>query len=421
MSQLPAAWRTVRLEEVCEVNPRHPGPDNPATEVSFVPMPAVSDVEGVILPHESRPFSKVAKGYTRFRDGDVIFAKITPCMENGKVALASGLKGGIGCGSTEFHVLRANGPVLPAYLWRFLRQDSFREEAQHQMTGAVGQRRVPTQFLKQSTIPLPPLVEQRGIVAKLDNVFARSKSARDELSRIPRLVERYKQAVLAAAFRGQLTADDADRWPVVSLGDVIAGIDAGKNIRCEERPPKPSERGIVKVSSVTWGTFDPLAAKTPDANARLDLRSLIQTGDFLISRANTLELVGACVVVGPFPDNNLYLSDKILRIRFTQPIEHWVLHFLRSAGGRNQIEGLAIGNQLSMRNISQATIRAIRMPLPPEDVRKRVLDSVQKALAAISATLKQATRATDLLHRLDQATLAKAFRGELVPPNEKSR
>src|SRR5438045_619195 len=114
MSALPAGWRQLSLDEVCEINPRDQGPTDPVAKVSFVPMPAVSDVEGVILPHESRPFAEVARGYTRFRDGDVIFAKITPCMENGKIALAAGLTGGIGCGSTEFHVLRARGAVLPA-------------------------------------------------------------------------------------------------------------------------------------------------------------------------------------------------------------------------------------------------------------------------------------------------------------------
>jgi type I restriction enzyme S subunit len=271
------------------------------------------------------------------------------------------------------------------------------------------------EMIENISIPVPSLGEQRRIVEKLDNLLAKSKRAREELSRIPRLVERYKQAVLAAAFRGELTSESAaSNWPVVTLGDVIADIDAGKNIRCEERPPKASERGIVKVSSVSWGSFDPLAAKTPDSKASLDVRTLIRTGDFLISRANTLELVGACVIVGPLVNENLYLSDKILRIRFRQPIEEWVLHYLRSADGRGQIEDLATGNQLSMRNIGQSAISAIRMPLPSEAVRKRVIRSVESALASISTALEQAAHASKLLPRLDHAVLDKAFRGEFV-------
>jgi type I restriction enzyme S subunit len=126
-----------------------------------------------------------------------------------------------------------------------------------------------------------------------------------------------------------------------------------------------------------------------------------------------LELVGACVIVGSLDQNNLYLSDKVLRIRFMQPIEHWVLCFLRSKEGRAQIENLATGNQLSMRNISQAAIKAIRIPLPPDEVRNQVLNRVKKALASAEGTLREATRAQDLLDRLDQSTLTKAFRGEL--------
>jgi type I restriction enzyme, S subunit len=270
------------------------------------------------------------------------------------------------------------------------------------------------EMIENINIPLPSVSEQLRIVDRLDNLLAKSKRAREELSRIPRLVERYKQAVLAAAFRGELTSEDASRWPVVSLGEVIADINAGKNIRCEERPPKTSERGIVKVSSVSWGSFDPLAAKTPDSQASLDVRSLIRTGDFLISRANTLELVGACVIVGPLANENLYLSDKVLRIRFTQPIEEWVLYYLRSADGRTQIEGLATGNQLSMRNIGQSAISAIRMPLPTESVRRRVIRSVHSAIASISAALEQATRASQLSSRLDHAVLDIAFSGQLI-------
>src|SRR5216683_4594998 len=102
MRRRVTAWRDVPLEEVCDLNPRDQGPDNPATKVSFIPMPTVSDVDGIILPHDVKQFSEVSKGYTRFRDGDVIFAKITPCMENGKIAIAQGLAGGMACGSTEF-------------------------------------------------------------------------------------------------------------------------------------------------------------------------------------------------------------------------------------------------------------------------------------------------------------------------------
>ena len=112
------------------------------------------------------------------------------------------------------------------------------------------------------------------------------------------------------------------------------------------------------------------------------------------------------------------VSDKVLRLRFNLPIERWVLYFLRSEDGRRQIEELATGNQLSMRNISQSTLRAIRFPLPPDDVRERILRAVEKALSSAARFLADANRASALLGRLDQAILAKAFRGELLTPEE---
>lgn len=287
------------------------------------------------------------------------------------------------------------------------------------VTGSA-QPKLTQKALNKIPVPLPPLDEQRRIVAKVDSILEGSNAARENLSRIPGLVERYKRAVLASAFQGVLTNDNPHNWSLVTLGEVLERIDAGKNIRCEERVPLSSERGIVKISSVTWGEFDPNASKTPSSNAILDRKTLIQSGDFLISRANTLELVGACVIVGVLDRRNLYLSDKVLRLRFKQSLERWVMHFLRSADGRRQIQELATGNQLSMRNISQSTLRSIQFPLPPEDVRDRILVSIDKALTAITVTLANAKRAAELLDRLDKATLAKAFRGELLEEQQRT-
>ncbi|WP_211101724.1 restriction endonuclease subunit S [Azospirillum brasilense] len=198
---------------LCDINPKGDSID-PLTPVSFVPMPAVSDEQGIILEHGVRPFGEVAKGYTRFQDGDVIFAKITPCMENGKIAVARGLHNGLACGSTEFHVLRPReNVVLADYLWRFLRRQSFRDEAQHHMSGAVGQQRVPVEFLKKTLVPLPPFEEQRRIVAKLDVLFERLQSASADLAAMPKLIKQYRQAVLDAAFRGELTS----AWRIANI------------------------------------------------------------------------------------------------------------------------------------------------------------------------------------------------------------
>ena len=165
-------------------------------------------------------------------------------------------------------------------------------------------------------------------------------------------------------------------WPEVPLGQFLSAIEAGKNLRCEERPPEPHEKGVVKVSSVTWGIFDKTQSKTLPSGYEPNSRSLIRNGDFLISRANTLELVGACVVVEDAP-GNLYLSDKVLRLVLPDDIKPWLLNFLRSPIGRARIEAASTGNQLSMRNISQETIRSLMVPLPDRRDRRRIMAKIE--------------------------------------------
>ena len=102
-------------------------------------------------------------------------------------------------------------------------------------------------------------------------------------------------------------------WSYARLGQLLHSIEAGLNVKCEERPPDKDEAGLVKISAVTWGKFDEQQSKTLPFSVKPDERNRIRTGDLLISRANTIELVGACVVVGQV-QRRLYLSDKVLRL-----------------------------------------------------------------------------------------------------------
>src|SRR5438552_986988 len=136
-------WKTVSLGEVVEFNPRF-GKDELADDslASFIPMKCVEEESGRFEPLADRKVAEVRKGYTPFRDGDVIFAKVTPCMENGKAAVLKGLTNGIGFGSTEFFALRPTDRLEANYLFHFILQSSFRRDAARNMTGAVGLRRV---------------------------------------------------------------------------------------------------------------------------------------------------------------------------------------------------------------------------------------------------------------------------------------
>lgn len=139
-------------------------------KVSFVEMSSLSN-DGYISSKVDKSLSEVKKGsYTYFAENDLIFAKITPCMENGKCAIAKGLTNKIAFGSSEFHVFRCHEEILPAYLFGFLNREKIRNEAVKQMTGSSGHRRVPMDFYEKMLIPLLTIEEQKDIVSKVEDL-----------------------------------------------------------------------------------------------------------------------------------------------------------------------------------------------------------------------------------------------------------
>ena len=157
-----------KLGDCCELNPRRPNLDIEDTDnVSFVPMPSVSE-NGFLQDVADEEYGKVKKGFTYFENGDVLFAKITPCMENGKGAIAERLTNNIGMGSTEFHVLRPiEGVSSPYWLLALTRLPIFRERASKNMTGTGGQKRVPANYLENFMVGLPPIEEQN----RYENIY----------------------------------------------------------------------------------------------------------------------------------------------------------------------------------------------------------------------------------------------------------
>ena len=160
-------WGLQYLGTCCELNPKK-GTDKrlvSGLSVSFVPMPAVSE-SGKIDASQIKAYDEVKAGFTYFAENDVLFAKITPCMENGKGAVAVGLCNNIGFGSTEFHILRPiNNKSNPYWLYSLTSFDAFRKDAADNMTGSAGQRRVPAVFLEKYRVTLPPIELQNQFAA----------------------------------------------------------------------------------------------------------------------------------------------------------------------------------------------------------------------------------------------------------------
>ena len=155
------------LGEVADISPT-PARLEPNTPISFVPMSAVDAITGRIVRPEVRMTADLRAGYRQFRRGDVIFARITPCMQNGKTSVVGDLSTDYGYGSTEFHVVRPSKAVAATWLHQIFRTAAFKAEAAKHFTGTAGQQRVPASFLREVAIPVPSIVEQRAVIARLE-------------------------------------------------------------------------------------------------------------------------------------------------------------------------------------------------------------------------------------------------------------
>ncbi len=213
-----AEWQFVKLHEIAEINPRlDKSVYADDLTVSFVPMPAVEAGTGVMDVSQIRPLHKVKKGYTHFQENDVLFAKITPCMENGKMAVVPPLRNKLGFGSTEFHVLRTSNQASEHYIFYFVSSEKFRRNAEHNMTGAVGQRRVPATWLANEHVPLPPLPEQHLIVTRIEKSLSQITRLLKETDAQLIKTKSLRQSILKQAFSGQLVAQDPNDEPASVL------------------------------------------------------------------------------------------------------------------------------------------------------------------------------------------------------------
>jgi type I restriction enzyme S subunit len=340
----------------------------------------------------------------RLRKGDLVFARTG--ATTGKSFLIDE------CPEAVFasYLIRVgvSGEIDSRYLAAFFQSPDYWQQIEGGKRG-IGQPNVNGNVLGDIEFPLAPMEQQKEIVAEIEKQFTRLEAGVSALRRVQANLKRYRASVLKAACEGRLVPTEVARWRPAVLGDVITRIEAGKSFRCEERPPKTDEVGVVKVSAVSWGAYNEYESKTCLNTGRVEKRYLVSPGDFLFSRANTIELVGACVITQKVT-LRVMLSDKILRFHFSEDVlPSWTLYWLRSEFGRHEIERLATGNQDSMRNIGQTRIREISIKLPSIAEQKRIVAEVERRLsvveqleAAVNANLQRATR-------LRQSILQKAF------------
>lgn len=441
--------RMVPLNEAVAVNPkidRTQLADD--TEVSFVPMAAVGAANGSIDANTVRPYAEVKKGYTHFRENDVLFAKVTPCMENGKMAVVRNLKNGVGFGSTEFHVLRPREGVDPHYVYHFVSSQTFRKEAARHMTGAVGLRRVPSAFLESAEIPLPALEVQREIVAELEKQFSRLDEAVANLQRVKANLKRYKASVLKAAVEGRIVETEATlarrEGRTYETGEqllqrILEERRAKWSRRGKWKTPEPPTTDATLPDGWTWASVDQLADVGTGATPKRDraaywddgdvpwVTSSVVNGDYvdqasefvtklaLVETNLTLYPIGTLLIAmygegktrGKCTELRIPASTNqaLAALQVDSSIRGYLRHFLEL--NYEEMRKFASGGVQP--NLNLGLVRAVCVPLPPLAEQARIVAEVDRHLsirreveADVEANLKRA-------QALRQAALAKLF------------
>lgn len=488
MSEVPAGWSEVTLEDVCCFYAGYGFPTamqgRKGQELPFYKVRDVSiawNAKSKFLLETENSLSMIEATSIRAKPlptGSVVFAKIGEALRLNRRAVTSAPS------LIDNNMMGMWAPpelVDPRFLYWYSTATRFDSDARASVVPSI--RKSDVAGLK---FHLPPRHEQTRIVDKLEELLSDLDAGVVELKAAQKKLALYRQSLLKAAVEGALTADWRARcaargepletgadllarilterrarwearqlakfkeqcktppkgwqakypepavpktadlpelpegWVWTSVDALLFDIEAGKSFKCDERPPQDDETGVVKVSAVSWGEYDEEESKTcrDETLVRPDL--FIREGDFLFSRANTIELVGACLIASR-ATKRIMLSDKILRFRLADDtLAPWLLTVLRGQIGRTQIQNLSSGNQDSMRNIGQERIRQILVPLPPKkeiNEAERVLTACQEHAAGLAAALNHSLKQFAAQRK---NLLKAAFSGQLVPqdPND---
>jgi type I restriction enzyme S subunit len=282
--------------------------------------------------------------------------------------------------------------------------------------GGTTRLKLTQEGMRKVRFPLPPLAEQKRIVAKLDALNANSARARTELTRIETLVSRYKQAVLSKAFSGELTSAEVSKWAPYTLGDLAVDLRYGTADKCTYAPDLTP---VLRIPNVANGRIDLSDLKHASFNEK-ELRKLaLLEGDLLIIRSNgSLDLVGRSAVVDAAAAGMLFAGYLIrVRLDLTKAMPSFIQNWMQSFAVRRTIEDAAKSTS-GVNNVNSQQLQALQLKLPPLEEQHEIVRRIESAFAKINRLAKEAKRALELVGRLDDAILAKAFRGELVSQDE---
>ena len=388
------------IDQVCDVNPPKDISRFKGMEVSFIQMDAVSTTGEVDV---SRTISgDGVKNYSVFQNRDVLFAKITPCMENGKGGIVDDLKNGFGAGSTEFIVIRPDEKkVISEWVQLFLSQSSYRIECKNHMTGSAGQKRVPPKFIAGTVIPVPALDVQRRIVSRIEELFSELDNSVSTLQKTKEQLKVYRQAVLKDAFKGVV-----EKKPIRQMSEFVTSGSRGWAKYYADEGAR-----FIRITDLTR---DKIILKN-DGIQRVNLpeetegkRSRLNPFDVLVSITADL---GSIALI-PEDIEEAYINQHIAMIRFENPqLGEFMAWYLKSDyGQKDLLKNKRGGGKLGL---GLDDIRDTPVPDVSDATSKKIVSEIESRLSVCDSIEHTVDTALQQVEAMRQSILKQAFEGRL--------
>lgn len=412
--EVPENWVWVRLGSLYEVNPKNKAADE--LDAAFIPMEKISAGMLSEYSYETQEWCKAKKGHTQFADGDVAFAKISPCFENRKSMMLNNLPNSIGGGTTELIILR-NASINQKYTFWLVSDERFIRGGVQTYSGTVGQQRINMDYVRSYPIPLPPLSEQQRIVERIEELFAKLDEAKERLQEVADSFAVRKAAILHKAFTGELTKQwrrengvSDESWEEKTLQDVCSmKITDGTHktpVYCD------SEKGVkflsakdITAEKICW---DNIKYIVPELHEELYKRLAPQVDDVLLAKNGT---TGVAAIVETDDIFDIYVTLAVLRPEKSIIYPLYLLKVVNSPLCKEQFAQHLTG--IGVPNLHLRDIKEVLIPLPtiPEqhEIVRLIDDLLARERSAQQAT-EQALASIDLMKK---SILARAFRGEL--------
>ncbi len=421
LGPLPEEWEVVKLGEVATVGPSRI-PRQSRDVLPFIPMSLIPEGGGEISQYELRAPSDVRSGVV-VSEGDLLLAKITPCLENEKQGIVKNIPGGWGYATTEVFPLRANDRLEIEFLNYYLLQPSVREALASKMEGTTGRQRLPRAVVVSLPMFLPSVREQRAIAHVLRTV----QRAKEAMEGVIAALKELKKSLMQHLFTyGPVPVTERERvplqeteigplpahWRVVRLGEVV-DVKGGKRLpKGDEFASNPTPYPYIRIVDFKNGSVDIRNLKflTEEQHIRLN-RYIITSNDVYISIAGTIGLVGSV----PEELNGAHLTENAARLilNTNRLYRQFLVVALQSDMVQAQIQARA--TKTSQPKLALARIKEIPIPLPPLDEQREIARMLQAVDAKIAA--EQARRAAleelfkTVLHILMTAKLRVPYEG----------